>query len=338
MPEPLFRSLDVLPRHSYSFLWADYVELLCLCSKNDIVAKGNLQAQLQEAEDLQTDAGQDELNSIEDDSSTNDDNVDPNEREVLDDRITRRWEDIKKRLHARSLTFPGWPFELNGDVLRAKFDAQNPEQKLYVSLLIASSLRLCHDTRSPEVTSAFEEISYHWLRQSLTGLWQVRPFGAHQTLPNAYVGTLRAKLEALAEDISGVLVKQATDYESRNTGDGGIDLVAWQDMGDKRGNMLIIFGQCACSPTDWESKQLDVTPSSTEAHIHSQHPGSAYCFVPHDLSMNDRSWERSAHVKRTVIVDRRRLLNLFKVLKTWEQLPSWPFVLEATQQSAELAT
>lgn len=338
MPEPLFRSLDVLPRHSYLFLWADYVELLCLCSKNGIVAKGNLQAQQQEAEDLQTDAGEDAHGSSEEDSSIADDDADRNDSEILDDRVTRRWGDIKKRLQARSLSFPGWPFELDGEVLRMKFDAQSPEQRLYVSLLIASSLRLCNDARSPEVTSAFEEISYHWLRQSVTRLWQVRPFGAHQTLPNAYIGTLRTKLEALAEDINGRLVRPATDYDPRNSGDGGIDLVAWQDMGDRRGNIPVIFGQCACSPTDWESKQLDVTPAAIEAHIVPQHPGLAYCFVPQDLSMNDKNWERSAHVKRTVIVDRRRILNLFNVQNIWSQLPNWPFVLEATKQAAELAT
>lgn len=338
MPESLFLSLDVLPRHSYSFLWADYVELLCLCSKNGIVAKGNLQAQQQEAEDLQADAGEDEQSHFDQGFPVSDVDTDRNDSELLDDRVTRRWEDIKKRLHARSSSFPGWPFELTGEVLRTKFDAENAEQRLYVSLLIASSLRLCHAKRSMEVTSAFEEISYHWLRRSVTELWQVRPFGAHQTLPNAYTGTLRAKLEALANDIDCILVKPASDYDSSNTGDGGIDLVAWQNMGDSRGNMPVIFGQCACSPTDWESKQLDVTPASTEAHILPQHPGAAYCFVPHDLSLNDKSWDRSAHVKRTVIVDRRRLLNLFNLLRASDQLPNWPFVLEATQQAAELAT
>lgn len=327
MPEPLFLKLDVLPRHSYSFLWADYVELMCLCSKNGFVAKGNLQAQQQEAEDLQIDAGEDDQNHME-----------GKDRAMLDDRVTRRWDDTKKRLQARCLSFPGWPFELSGDVLRTKFDAQNSEHRLYVSLLIASSLRLCHDKRSAEVTSAFEEISYHWLLQSVTALWKVRPFGAHQNLPNAYEGTLRAKLEALAEDINGLLVKPASDYDPRNTGDGGIDLVAWQDMGDRRGNMQVIFGQCACSPTDWESKQLDVTPASTEAHIYIQHPGSAYCFVPHDLSMNDKSWERAAHIKRTVVVDRRRLLSLFNVLKTSGNLPNWPFISDAALQAVELAT
>ena len=33
MPEPLLLALDTLPRHAYPFLWADYVELLCLCSR-----------------------------------------------------------------------------------------------------------------------------------------------------------------------------------------------------------------------------------------------------------------------------------------------------------------
>ena len=338
MPEPLFLSLDVLPRHSYSFLWADYVELLCLCSKNGILAKGNLQAQQQEAEDLQTDAGEDEQGFLEEDPFLSGTSSAQTDSEILDDRITRRWEDVKKRLLARSSSFPGWPFELDGNVLRAKFDPQNAEQRLYVSLLIASSLRLCREKRCLEVTSAFEEISYHWLRRSVTELWQVRPFGAHQTLPNAYTGTLRAKLEALAADIDGILVKPATDYDPRNTGDGGIDVVAWQEMGDRRGNMPIIFGQCACSPSDWESKQLDVTPASVEAHIYTQHSGAAYCFVPHDLLMNDKSWERSAHVKRTVIIDRCRLLNLFKSLNASDQLPTWSFVLDATQQTADLAT
>lgn len=340
MSKPLFLPLDVLPRHSYSFLWADYVELLCLCSKNGIVAKNNLQAQQQEAEDLQIEAGEDEWNFTEDDLEVPDGDAfeNQNDPERLDDRVTRRWWDIKNRLNARSSSFPGWPFKLDGDVLRVKFDVHNSEHRLYVSLLIASTLRLCHNERSAEVTSAFEEISYHWLRQAVAGVWQVRPFGAHQTLPNAYVGSLRTKLEALAADIKGILVKPSSDYDPRDTGDGGIDLVAWYDMGDNRGNMQVIFGQCACSPTDWESKQLDVSPASTEAHIYLQHPAAAYCFVPHDLSMDDKTWQRAAHIKRTVVVDRLRLLNLFSAEKTWNRLPSWPFVIEATQKTVVLAT
>lgn len=325
--EPLLPVLDVLPRHAYPFLWADYVELLCLCSRNGHVSKGNVQAQAQEARDLQADADENDDNDDDDDAPA-----------AVDDRVSARWADIHLRLQARSVSFPGWPFTLEKDLIRSRFDSANPAHQLYAALLIASSLRLCNPKRSGEVTSAFEEISYHWLRGALNPLWEVRPFGAHQTLPSAYTGTLYEKLTLLAQDIRGVLMKPEDDYGPTNTGDGGIDLVAWQRMGDKRGNMPVIFGQCACSPTDWESKQLDVTPSSTEAHIQPQHPGAAFCFVPHDLSLDERTWQRASHVKRTVVVDRLRMLQLFEQTNTWTNLPNWAFVADATATGATAAT
>lgn len=322
MPDPLFGSLNVLPRHAYPFLWADYIELLCLCSPNQMVSRGNLQATEQEAEDLQVDAG----------AVSDEDLVafaEPMAGEIKDDKISARWDDIAQKLQARASSFPGWPYELDGPVLRCKYDSERADHRLYVALLVASSLRLCSKKRSGSVTSAFEEISFHWMRQSLTPLWQVRPFGAHATLPNAYVGTLRAKLEALAGDLCAKLQKEAADYDPADTGDGGIDLVAWQDIGDKRGNIPVLFGQCACSPTDWESKQLDVTAGGVESHLWTQHPGAAYCFVPHDLSSSEHKWERAAHVKRTVLVDRRRLLKLFHATNSLATLPAWDFVGEA---------
>jgi hypothetical protein len=329
MPDPLLLPLDVVPRHAYAFLWADYVELLCLCSRNGLVSKGNLQAQVQEAVDVQSDFGTDDAD---------DDPPEDTSPEMLGDKVSAKWADIHQRLQAREKSFPGWPFTLEPNLLRSKFDPANDGHRLYATLLIASSLRLCHDKRSGEVSAAFEEISYHWLRQSLNSQWEVRPFGAHQTLPNAYTGTLYAKLQAFASDVEGTLVKDAQAYDPRDTGDGGLDVVAWQQMGDRRGNMPVIFGQCACSPTDWESKQLDVTPAATEAHIYIQHPGAAFCFVPHDLSLNEHRWQRESHVKRTVVVDRLRLLHLFDELKVCNVLPNWPFLVEATQSNAVAAT
>ena len=327
--EPLLLALDVLPRHAFPFLWADYVELLCLCSSNGLVSKGNLQAQAQEAQDLQADARD------EDDSE---DAVDDSTTAARDDRMSAHWSKIHLRLQARRTSFPGWPFTLEKDLIRSSFQATNPAHQLYAALLIASSLRLCNAKRRGEVTAAFEEISYHWLRGSLNPLWEVRQFGANPTMPAAYKGTLFQKLTTLARDIRGVLQKTEGDYDPANTGDAGIDLVAWQRMGDERGNMPVIFGQCACSPTDWESKQLDVTPASTEAHIQPQHPGAAFCFVPHDLSLDERTWERASHVKRTVMVDRARLLHLFAQTKAWSTLPNWPFVAEAAATGATAAT
>lgn len=322
----LLVDIGKVPRHAYSFLWADYVELLCLCSQNGLVSKGNIAAQTQEAADTQADSDDDDQGGNE-------------QSEELDDRISRRWADIHVRLTARSKQFVDWPFTLEKNLVRSRFDVKNTRHRLYLALLIASSLRLCKDTRANEITSAFEEISFHWLQRSLNPLWEVRPFGAHQTLPGAYAApTLLEKLKSLAIDLQARLQKSDEEYDPRNTGDGGIDLVAWMKMGDQRGNIPVIFGQCACSPTDWEDKQLDVTPAAIEAHVAPQHPGAAYCFVPHDLSANDKLWDRSEHIKRTVLIDRVRLFRLFESVNAFDTLPTWAFVDDAATTNAALAT
>ncbi len=127
-----------VPRHGYSFLWADYVELMCLCSRNKMISKGNIDAQTQEAGDVQAD-------SVEF-------GEEGEETEEMDDRVSRRWSDIHSRLTARSKQYVDWPFQLERNVLRSKFDKENPRHRLYAALLLASSLRLCIDNRRKEVT------------------------------------------------------------------------------------------------------------------------------------------------------------------------------------------
>lgn len=320
----LLGDIGKVPRHAYPFLWADYVELLCLCSRNGMISKGNIDAQTQEAGDVQADSV--------------DPTEDGQESEEVDDSVSRRWSDIHSRLISRSRQYAEWPFKLERNLLRSQFDKENPRHRLYAALLVASSLRLCAEGRRHEITGAFEEISFHWLRKALNELWEVRPFGAHQTLPGAYSGTLLVKFKQLAADIQAIHVKPDHHYDPRSTGDGGLDLIAWLKTGDQRGNIPVIFGQCACSPTDWEDKQLDVTPAATEAHILPQHPGAAYCFVPHDLSANDSLWDRAEHVKRAVLVDRLRLFRLFESCGVVHQLPTWQFVFDAAESGVALAS
>lgn len=314
MSEPVLTKLGNLPRYPFSFLWADYVELLCLCSLDGRFSRGEMGEIAQEGDDIVID---------------NDDEPRPGPSEEADDAVAARWEDIKARLRQRERVFPDWPFRLEGNVLHRAFDIERPAHRLYVALLIASSLRLCAKRREGEVTAAFEEISFLVLRASLPPTWQVRPFGAHQTLPGAYTGTLRAKFERLADDICATLVKKADEYDPSDSGDGGVDIVAWQEMGDQRGNMPVIMAQCACSPTDWETKQLSATPSQVESHIRPHHPPAAYCFVPHDLAASESRWERASHVHRVVLMDRLRLMKFASRSDMWDNIPAWSFVAEA---------
>lgn len=317
MSEPIFVGLDKHPRHSFIFLWADYVELLTLCSLDRTFSRGQLEESMQEGGDLQIDNAS-EMVGVE-------------SSEEADDAIAKRWDDIKKRFQHRKSSYAVWPFELDGNVLRSTYDSENSGHQLYAALLIASSLRLCAKTRSGEVTTAFEEISCLLLRRSLPTAWEVRSFGAHQTFAQGYQGKIYSKLQQLAEDVRGKLIKDEVTYDARNTGDGSIDLAAWLSIGDRRGNIPVILAQCACSPTDWEYKQLQVTSAATESLIHIDHPAAAYCFVPHDLAQSDAYWDRSAHVHRVVLIDRKRLLHLAANSNALADLPQWPFVKEVTE-------
>ena len=137
MPDPLFRAIDEMPRHAYPFLWADYVELLCLCSRNGSVSSGNLQALRQEAQDVQADDyDDDDHDEVEDGGD-----VEPAQ---LDDRVCTRWEDIRRRLQVRATAWQDWPFRLDGAVLTSQFDASNEGHRLYVALLIAFGNDNCH--------------------------------------------------------------------------------------------------------------------------------------------------------------------------------------------------
>lgn len=315
MPDAILTGLDTHPRHPFPFLWADNVELLTLCSMDGQFSRGQLEESAQEGGELQID------NDAEEHAATS--------SEEADDAVSKRWDDIKARLRQRQASYPVWPFEMDGNVLRRTFDPADAGHRLYAALLVASCLRLCSKTRSAEVTTAFEEISCLLLRQTLPAGWEVRAFGAHQQFAQGYQGKLYEKLQQLAQDVQGKLHKNEDAFDTRNTGDGSIDLAAWLNLGDQRGNIPVILAQCACSPTDWEYKQLQVTGAATESLIRIDHPPAAYCFVPHDLYKSDQHWDRSEHVHRVVLIDRKRLLHLATSGNALDNMPMWSFVQEA---------
>lgn len=321
MADPILVDLNKRPRHPYLFLWADYVELLALCSQDGCFSRGNLGEAEQEINDLEAPDTDESLG---------------NDQSEQDDAIAQRWDDIKPRLLLRAKTFAYWPFELKGNVLYRRYDDANPGHRLYVTLLIAASYRLCHEKRAGEVGAALEELAYLLMTKMLGKGWEIRPFGAHQSIAGGYKGTLRQKFEALAQDVHARLMKDAEDYDPANTGDGGLDVVAWNKLGDDRGHMPVIFTQCGCSPTDWEHKQLSVTPAAIEAHISPQHPGEAWYVSPQDLYLSHNRWDREAHVAKVVLLDRCRLLSLAKQHDLEKTIPPWSFAGEAAKLKYKL--
>lgn len=332
MPNALLHKLDMPPRDSKGFLWADYVELRCLTSQDGLYGEGHVVDLETEAEELMVDVEADIeefLVGDEADEQGGEDNAIFRNNES----VARKWADIGSRLNSRMLSMQGyWPFEFREGILYRQYDSANPKHVLYVALLIASALRYCNKKRQGEVAASLEEIGYHIFRAIMPAGWEVRPFGAHQNIANGFEGTLAQKLASLGEHIFPTFIKPADQFDDRNTGDGGLDVVAWHPLGDAvRGHIPVVFAQCGCSPGDWEHKQFEATPVSMELKISPQHPASSFYIMPHDMRNLTGGWERGEHLGRVILLDRLRIIKLVEQYELPGAFPNWPFVQEASE-------
>jgi len=332
MHEELLHTLDVPPRETKGFLWADYVELRCLTSQDGLYGEGHVVDLETESEELMVDVDLD----IEEFVSAEDGGEKGSEDNVFfrnNESVARKWADICSRLNSRMISMDGyWPFEFREGILYRAFDSGNSKHVLYVALLIASALRYCNKKRQGEVAASLEEIGYHIFRAIMPKGWEVRPFGAHQNIANGFEGTLAQKLASLGAQIYPTYLKPADEFDDRNTGDGGLDVVAWHPLGDaSRGHIPVVFAQCGCSPGDWEHKQFESTPVNMELKILPQHPASSFYIMPHDMRSLTGGWERGDHLGRVILLDRLRIIKLAEQYELPDTFPGWPFVKEASE-------
>lgn len=320
---PLFQNLDDLPRLNHTHQWADYIELLALTSEDQFYSRGYLQDTEGENEDVARDMEDvdfDEENLSSQFEEENTRNIDG------DEKLNRRWADIKVCLHSRQLRFKdAWPFELREDVIYAKTSSDNSLHKLYIALLLASALKYITKKRQNEITASLETIGYRVFCQIMPTPWIVKPFGAHHA--DGYQGTLFNKITQLANELNTPCIAKQDDFKQGDSGDGGLDLVAYHPMGDKLGHIPIAFAQCGCSLQDLEHKQLEAHPVKWSNKIRIQHPHANYYFAPHDFRQNSGGWDKPP--SEVIMLDRMRILHLAKIYKLPAEQVDWSHVDEA---------
>lgn len=318
--EPFFIKLGDHPRISKIHVWADYIELLALTSEDSLFSGSVLEDTLAEAEDTAIDQEAFEL----DEPMPSDE---PDVMIVASEAVFRKWADIRGCLISRQRRLGGnWPFVIEDDILSCTIDRDNPSimHRLYVALLIASSLRYINTTYRTEITSSLEYISYFVFKKILPESWVVRPFGAHQRIANGYDGILYEKFVRLSEDLNAKLMLEEDDLDPRDTGDGGIDLVAWHPLGDDLGNIPIAFAQCGCSYDDLAHKQFEANAVNLSSKIVPQHPGANYYFAPHDLRKNTGKWDKKPG--QVIMLDRTRIIHLANTYAIEEEIVNWPHI------------
>jgi hypothetical protein len=263
------------PRDSDIHTLADFAELLCLLTQDRICSRETISDQIKDVGDANiSDA-------------------------ALDDCFSH--------LEWRSQSFNGfYPFAIDSN--SRTFSA--PEEldqayHLYVLLLLCANLPFLENRST--ITDAFERIALIALERSWPAGSNIRPFGKNET---NYVGTKAERINKLATDLGGHGMCSEKTFRGRDSGDGGIDLVAWMGLDDYESrNIPSALGQCACSRTDWVSKQTEISRDRLNGVIHPTHPWMQLIFIPHCFRNNHGGWAVDGEIASTIIYDRLRIVK-----------------------------
>lgn len=280
----LKRPVDDDP-HTY----ADFAELLCMCTDDRICSREYLRDYIS----------------------------DMSEKKLTDDELA----DCFANIGWRKLVFGEWyPFEINNAKSRISGVEQlTQEQKVYFFLLCCSSLSHFDKRSYAQLTDGFEEVSLAALAAIWPAQGTVRSFGKNLT---DYPGSKWERMNALGEDIGASPKYSATSFRRKDSGDGGIDLIAWLDLDShEKRNIPSAFGQCACSRSQWQKKQMEASNSTHATNMAPSYPWLELMFIPQSFRSGSGAWAYDGNVAQVILVDRHRLINCLGTIKDVGSVP-----------------
>jgi hypothetical protein len=305
---PLDR-LGRLPRLRATHHWADYVELLSLVNVDGRFSVDDLVERWKEQHDLE---------SVDDSNGGEEDPVDAPGLEpgapaaAVDDRRYQRARDVFAHLAYRAQRFEeSYPFDLPeyGSELVRVDDLDQP-QRLYVFLLLASSLRYVPKARRHSVTQPFELMAAEVMRLLMPPTSEVHVFGTAQPQDGRYSGTMWEKINTLASDLGETVILSEDAFAATDTGDLGLDVVAWVPLGDGAPSLPVWFVQATCE-AEWKAKQHE-SGGNWHSYITTRAPRGNVLVVPYCFRSTDGSWFDAKWPTAAVLVDRQRLCWLFR--------------------------
>lgn len=289
-----------------AYLWADYIELLCLSPSNgNYVSASSLPSLLKQEDDINDEILKDYRHPDEPDE--------PDEPPaVVNDQIETDIVSIFALLRERGNRYgANYPFDTDKDsiALKENFDACCA----YTFLLLCSNLRTLDRKQSNVFTQGFESFSCY----ALKGLFpkaEVIGFGASNSRNDSFKslqGGAYERLYKLAEMIRCDLCAKESDFRQRDSGDVGIDVVAYIPFSDGLSSQPVIFAQCACSEDEEKrrTKALSVTPDALHNFFHFNSPVLPVLCIPQCYKKVPWNWNKGTS-PNVVFLDRHRLLQL----------------------------
>lgn len=304
----MLHNLDTPPSPKYkAYVQADFIEILCIVNPDRVITAAEILSRFRNSTDSEED--------IEDNSLSNSDG-ERSDEDFLSVKIWFRY------LKYRQFAFgESYPFRLRDNMtsLELKSDLDS-HQKLYVYLLMASSLRHYEKRAQNHLGKGFEYISAEALKQYVGENAEVHIFA---TIPNGrYTGNKYAKIHKLAEDTFEELSIDEHAFHQSDTGDGGLDIVGWFPFEDETPNRLLIFGQCACGD-DWETKQSSSDYNAWAGLIRLSIAPVNSIFIPYCFRDASGNWYAKHEIRMSLMIDRLRIMNLLREVESpLDELPS----------------
>ncbi len=297
----ILQNLDTPPASKRKvYVQSDYVELTCLIHPDRVLSKSELYAKIAEDADIND---QNDYEEISDDIATSHD--------TQYQRIDEWFQYLGYR---EAVLGRAYPFELSNDesVLKVK-DSFCEHNKLYIYLLMASSLGYFSDTAERQITESFEVLSAFTLSQYLGNRAIVRIFG--KGTRSDYRGNKLNKLTRLADDIRERVKPSEGEFDPNDTGDEGLDVVAWFPTIDNSPGRLLVFGQCTCGD-DWESKQHSSSYDKWRGLISLSVAPINTLFMPYFFRDSVGDWYRHRQIHNSLMIDRLRFMNLLSPVES----------------------
>jgi hypothetical protein len=305
------KTLERFPRSSDTHLLADHVEILCLSSRDRQLTRAEFIDRARERSDLggELEEFHEEIRQVTAASELDRETGSP--AATINDRWAKLGIDCFAQLAFRQRAFgDAYPFVIEQDTINVRAEL-SLLQRMYIFLLLASALRHFATADRTRIASIFEVVSLDWLEVYMPDGSEVHMFGKHGLNQGRYSGKLWFKLQRLATDLGESLQCREHQFKPQNTGDAGLDLVAWTAPGDSSPGFLLVFGQCGCT-VEWVDKQFETHPDAWSNLLSFTAYPARITFVPFCFRDADGAWYDTLQIRKTILVDRLRLIRLIR--------------------------
>ncbi len=284
--------LDTLPgdRKASSYYFSDYIELHTLVSIDNRISLSDVLKIINTNVDL---------------------NLGDSERSSTHNKWEERVKNWFGILEERMNSFGDvYPFEVESDF---KIKAKKPfdeKHYTYIFLLLSANKKYLMEHQN-QITTDFEVLSKEAFRQYLPSYAETYLFGKSMVDLDRYTGHITNKINLLAKDLDLKPIYDKHYFTRQDTGDGGIDIVAWTPLENDINKRYIQIYLVQCSTgEDWKGKQDDCDKFLDYIHFHKI--PEKVMFVPKAFRNQDGTFNEEKVMRNLIFFDRLRIIKLLK--------------------------